>query len=212
MKVQGSTVLHATPDAVYAALNDPAVLQRTIPGVTALERLDDDRYRMTVTAGVASIKGSYDGEVSLGDHDPPRSFTLRANGSGAPGTVDATVRVRLEASDGATRLDYDADAAVGGMVGGVGQRMLAGAANRTAKEFFGNVDAVLTGAAPAPAAAEGPATAGARPPALAGPRRTVEDDMRVPFWVVLAGVGAGAFWALAGVVVGWAVTRDRRRR
>ncbi len=28
------------------------------------------------------------------------------------------------------------------------------------------------------------------------------DELRVPFWVVLAGVGVGAFWALAGVLVG----------
>jgi hypothetical protein len=35
------------------------------------------------------------------------------------------------------------------------------------------------------------------------------DEMRVPFWVVLAGVGAGAFWALLGVLVG---TRIARRR
>ena len=34
------------------------------------------------------------------------------------------------------------------------------------------------------------------------------DEMRVPFWVVLAGVGVGAFWALAGVLVG---SRLRRR-
>jgi hypothetical protein len=29
-----------------------------------------------------------------------------------------------------------------------------------------------------------------------------DDELRVPFWIVLAGVGAGAFWALAGVLVG----------
>ncbi len=29
-----------------------------------------------------------------------------------------------------------------------------------------------------------------------------DDELRVPFWIVLAGVGVGAFWALAGVVVG----------
>lgn len=29
-----------------------------------------------------------------------------------------------------------------------------------------------------------------------------DDELRVPFWIVLAGVGAGAFWALAGVGVG----------
>ena len=35
------------------------------------------------------------------------------------------------------------------------------------------------------------------------------DEMRVPFWVVLAGVGVGAFWALMGVLVGTRVARRR---
>ena len=34
-------------------------------------------------------------------------------------------------------------------------------------------------------------------------------DDRVPFWIVLAGVGVGAFWALAGVGVGSWVSRRR---
>jgi hypothetical protein len=41
------------------------------------------------------------------------------------------------------------------------------------------------------------------------------EETRVPFWIVLAGVGAGAFWALAGVVVGSRLVRrrpDPRRR
>jgi hypothetical protein len=33
------------------------------------------------------------------------------------------------------------------------------------------------------------------------------DEMRVPFWVVLAGVGVGAFWTLMGVLVGTRLTR-----
>ncbi|MEG9247791.1 hypothetical protein V6S67_06820 [Arthrobacter sp. Soc17.1.1.1] len=36
-----------------------------------------------------------------------------------------------------------------------------------------------------------------------------QDALRVPFWIVLAGVGAGAFWALAGVALGAALTRRR---
>lgn len=35
------------------------------------------------------------------------------------------------------------------------------------------------------------------------------DEMRVPFWVVLAGVGVGAFWTLMGVLVGTRVARRR---
>ena len=152
MKINGTATLNAPRDQVWAALNDPAVLVRTIPGCEQLEALGDDRYRMTVTAGVASIKGTYVGEVALTDPDPSSAFTLRASGSGAPGTVQADVRVTLDdAEDGGTLLSYAADAVVGGAVGGVGQRVLAGVAKKTAGEFFRAVEAAL--AEPAPAAA-----------------------------------------------------------
>ena len=32
--------------------------------------------------------------------------------------------------------------------------------------------------------------------------RPADDPLSVPFWIVLAGVGAGALWALAGVALG----------
>jgi carbon monoxide dehydrogenase subunit G len=148
MKVTGSATLHASREKVWEALNDPAVLVRTIPGCQQLEEVGPDRYRMTITAGVASIKGTYQGDVSLSDQQQPGSFTLKASGAGAPGTVSADVKVTLADADGDTRLDYDADAIVGGVVGGVGQRVLSGVAKKTAGEFFKAVDDVLTGKAP----------------------------------------------------------------
>lgn len=156
MRVAGSAVLHAPADVVYATLNDPSVLSATIPGCRSLTALGPHRYAMSVTAGVASITGTYQGEVELTDQRPPGSFVLRAKGSGTPGTVDTTVQVTLtDDGQGRTRLDYAADAAVGGMIGGVGQRMLAGVAKKMAGQFFADVDEVLTGSraplAPAPA-------------------------------------------------------------
>jgi hypothetical protein len=144
VKINGMATLNAPRERVWAALNDPAVLVRTIPGCEQLEALGDDRYRMTVTAGVASIKGTYLGEVALTDPEPTSAFTLRASGSGAPGTVQADVRVTLDDADGGgTLLSYAADAVVGGAVGGVGQRVLAGVAKKTAGEFFRAVDVAL---------------------------------------------------------------------
>jgi carbon monoxide dehydrogenase subunit G len=145
MKVSGTATLHAPAERVFAALNDPSVLVRTIPGCEQLEALGGDRFRMTITAGVASIKGTYLGHVTLADPIPPSAFTLRANGSGAPGTVTADVRVTLDDNgDGTTLLRYDTDAVVGGPVGGVGQRVLTGVARKTAGEFFDAVNAWLT--------------------------------------------------------------------
>jgi uncharacterized protein len=58
MKVTGNAVLHATPSEVFAALNDPQVLARTIPGCQTLTPLGGDCYALQVTAGVASVKGT----------------------------------------------------------------------------------------------------------------------------------------------------------
>jgi hypothetical protein len=101
---------------------------------------------MTVAAGVGSIKGVYDGQVRLAEHQEPGSFTLHAQGAGAAGTIGAEVAVTLvDAPGGGTSLTYDADATVGGMIGGVGQRMLTGVSKRMADEFFRNVEAALAG-------------------------------------------------------------------
>jgi uncharacterized protein len=214
MKVTGSAVLHAPRDRVWAALNDPAVLVRTIPGCQQLEQVGPDAYRATVTAGVASIKGTYSGDVRLSDQAEPDSFMLHAAGAGAPGTVSADVRVTLaEADGGATRLDYDADAVVGGVIGGVGQRMLAGVAKKTAGEFFSAVDDVLTGRAAAPAAAPQvagvPAAAGIPVSAVApvGTVFTAPQQPRQPVtvMVILTAAVVGALIAFAGVLIGWAI-------
>ncbi|MDT4935914.1 MAG: uncharacterized protein QOK11_3806 [Pseudonocardiales bacterium] len=205
MKVSGDATLHAPIDKVWAALNDPAVLVRTIPGCERLEATGPDTYRMVVTAGVASIKGTYAGEVALSDQQHPNSFLMTASGAGGPGTVSTEVRVSLaDTGDGSTRLTYDADAVVGGVVAGVGQRMLAAVAKKTAGEFFSAVDDVLTGKA---VAARGPAGAALAEPGVflapAAPGRAVSGDF-------LRGALAGAAIALAGVLVGGLLGRRSR--
>jgi carbon monoxide dehydrogenase subunit G len=212
MRVSGTATLHAPVERVYAALNDPAVLVRTIPGCERLERVAEDAYKMTVTAGVASVRGTYAGDVRLSRQDPPRGFVLEASGAGAPGTVTADVQVRLApGEDGTTELTYDADAVVGGMVGGVGQRMLVGVAKRTAGEFFAAVDGVLTGTAPAAEAepAAGQAPAAAAPAVFTAPPRPAAAGL--PGGELAAGVVLGAAAALLGVLVGGWVARRAAR-
>jgi carbon monoxide dehydrogenase subunit G len=201
MRISDEVTLHAPLDRVWRALNDPAVLVRTLPGCERLEATGPDSYKMIVTAGVASIRGTYAGEVKLHDQQPPNSFVMTASGAGGPGTVSTEVQVRLVEVDGATRLSYDAEAVVGGMIGGVGQRMLAGVGKKMAGEFFAAVDDVLNGRAEAPAA--GPAAA--EPGVFVAPARPS------PFGAgFLPGALAGAAIALAGVLVGAILGRRRR--
>jgi carbon monoxide dehydrogenase subunit G len=211
MKVSGTATLSAPPQRVWEALNDPAVLVRTIPGCQRLEAVGDDSYRMTIAAGVASIKGLYQGEVSLSEQHPPDAFVLTAAGTGAPGTVSARVLVSLAEAGGGTTLTYDADAIVGGMIGGVGQRMLTGVAKKTAGEFFSAVDDVLCGRAVAP-----PAVAGAGEAAAAAPAQ--QTVFEAPGATQLTAAGSdfvrGAAVGIVATVVGallggWIASRRR---
>jgi uncharacterized protein len=228
MRIAGNATLHAPVETVYAALRDPRVLVRTIPGCERLEQVGEDAYQMTVTAGVASVRGTYAGDVRLTDQRAPHGFVLRASGSGAPGTVSADVTVELSPGDnGTTELSYDADAVVGGMIGGVGQRLLTGVAKRTAGDFFTAVDQVLTGeveeavpeaagtAAGASLTGVGEAGAPARAAAGgAGPRVYSAPARRAatapPGGDFAAGVVLGAAAALLGALVGgWLARRAR---
>jgi carbon monoxide dehydrogenase subunit G len=206
MKFAGTATLDASPQQVWDAFHDPAVLERCLPGCESLTPLGPDEYAMTVTAGVAAVKGTYDGRVALLDPTPTEQFTLKATGAGGPGTVSADVVVRLAPSaSGGTDLSYDADAVVGGVIGGVGQRMLTGVTRKMAAQFFAAVDADIAGARPA---ATAPRPGAASPSAAARSGAATETSTpaagRRDFgWGVLTG---GAV-ALVGVIVGWAIGR-----
>lgn len=211
MKIAGEAVLHAPVTDVWSALLDPAVLVRTIPGCERLEATAENSYAMTVTAGVAAIKGTYSGSCVLADLHPNQSLVMTLEGAGAPGTIGATVNVSFaDQGDGTTRLAYDADAIVGGMVGGVGQRMLTSVSKRMAAEFFGNVDGVLTGAAVPEAAQPGDGTTAPTAAPVAGqvftaPTRAAAGGSQD----FLKGIAVGAGLVLAGVIVGGLFGRRR---
>jgi carbon monoxide dehydrogenase subunit G len=211
MKINGTASVAAPAARVWDALQDPAVLVRTIPGCQRLETVGVDAYDMTITAGVASIKGTYIGRVALSEPDPPRSFVLRAQGQGAPGTVNATVTVRLSEGNGATVIDYDADTVVGGMIGGVGQRMLGAVAKRTADEFFGAVERALVQPAPRPTTPQAavPPEAGTPGAVYTAPAQPRPSSDTV---AMATAFGAGGIVALLGVVIGYALGRRRTSR
>ncbi|SNR60817.1 SRPBCC family protein [Blastococcus mobilis] len=218
MNLDGSAVLSADPDKVWAVITDPAVLARTIPGCESLEQIGDDEYRMNVSVGVGAIRGTYAGEVRLSDQNRPKSYVMHASGAGAPGQVRATVTINLEPSDQGTTLTYSADAVVGGPVAGVGQRMITGVAKRMAGQFFKAIDDELTGAvvpiaaAPSAAAAapsDASLVAGAQP-AAAGRTFTGKAAVAAPtgdVQTLALGAVGGAVLTLIGVLVGYRLGR-----
>jgi uncharacterized protein len=210
MKAGGTAIMHAPPGQVWAALTDPAVLVEAIPGCQRLEPSGPDAYRFTIAAGLASLRGLYTGDVTLSDQREPTSFVLTASGAGGPGTISVRVVFRLaDGADGTTELGYEADGVIGGLIAGVGQRMVTGVAQRMAADFFRSVDShLVTGhlLAGNEAAAGQPDSAEPAGDPSPGPAAYVRDagSGRAGF---VRGVVVGGAAALAGVAIGGVIRR-----
>ena len=140
MKIEGMHELHAPRDRVYAALIDPQILQRCIPGCESLDKTADDTYVATMKVGIGPVKGAFKGNVRLEDMRPPEHYRLIVDGKGAPGFAKGTGDFDLEERNLVTTIAYTGELQVGGVIAGVGQRMIEAAAKMLASQFFSALD------------------------------------------------------------------------
>ncbi|MEO8753700.1 MAG: carbon monoxide dehydrogenase subunit G [Casimicrobiaceae bacterium] len=140
-----SRVIPATPAAVWAALNDPAALQASIPGCESLERVGDDEWRAVLTARVGPVSAKFTGTMRMTDATPPTGYTLQFAGQGgAAGFANGEAKVALSPAEGGqTLLTYVAKAQIGGKLAQIGSRLIDGAAAKMADDFFERFSAHL---------------------------------------------------------------------
>jgi carbon monoxide dehydrogenase subunit G len=137
MTMTGAVQLPASREAVWAKLNDPAVLKTCIPGCEQLDKTSDTEFQAIATIKVGPVKARWKGKVRLSDLDPPNSYRISGEGEGGvAGFAKGGAKVSLADSDGGTRLSYDVEAQIGGKLAQLGQRLISGAAKKTADDFF----------------------------------------------------------------------------
>lgn len=140
MKIEGSYTFKAPRERVWQALIDPKIIARSMPGCDGLKEVAPDEYEAIVKVGVASVKGTYKGKVSIKDKRAPEHYILSGEGSGGPGFMKGDVAIDLEERGGETVLRYSTDAKVGGLIAGMGQRMIGGVAKMIVEQFFKKVE------------------------------------------------------------------------
>jgi carbon monoxide dehydrogenase subunit G len=148
MKIEGAHEIAAPRQRVWEAFLDPERLRRAIPGCDRLEAIGEDEYKATMKVGVAAVKGTFEGKVRLTDKKPPESYRMGFEGSGGPGFVRGEAAITLSDTPSGTRVAYTADVQVGGLIAGVGQRMMGGVSKMMADQFFNKMGELLQQQAP----------------------------------------------------------------
>jgi carbon monoxide dehydrogenase subunit G len=191
MEIKGEYKIAAPRDKVFAALNDPAVLQACIPGCESLEKTSDTEMKAKVRMRIGPVSASFSGKVTLSDIDPPNGYRISGEGQGgAAGFAKGGAVVALREDSGETVLTYNVDAQVGGKIAQVGARLIDGTAKKLADEFFGKFATVVGGPPPAAAVAGTASDGPPVPDTLAPPSPPPAAAQRgYRHWLVI-GVGA----------------------
>jgi enoyl-CoA hydratase/carnithine racemase/carbon monoxide dehydrogenase subunit G len=138
MEMVGESRLRASRERVWDSLNDPSVLQASIPGCEALERTGENTFNARVVSKIGPIKARLAGKVTLSNVVAPHGYRLTGEGSGGgAGFVKAEIEVELDALEPQlTLLRYRVKASLGGKLAQVGSRMIDITARSSTEKFF----------------------------------------------------------------------------
>ncbi|HNB28693.1 MAG TPA: carbon monoxide dehydrogenase subunit G [Alphaproteobacteria bacterium] len=211
MDLTGDYRIGAAREAVWAALNDPAVLKACVPGCEELNKTSETEFAARVVVKIGPVKAGFGGKVTLSDIDPPNGYTITGEGQGgAAGFAKGGAKVSLESVENgaATILHYKVEAQIGGKLAQIGSRLVEGSARKLADEFFAAFAAEATksaGAAVTPAQEATPApTPGAAAPAAPLPTNAAAEHRQgLSPWVWIVGVTA-----VVVAVLAWVATRS----
>ena len=195
MKVSEEFVVPRPATTVWEFFEQVDRVARCVPGVEDVTVVDDENSRVRVTQAVGPMTATFDMKMRITAREPGRSMEFTGIGRsirGAAGDVRSTNRVRLEeVEDGSTRVLLESEVALAGMLGSVGQKVVAKQASVVTKSFARTLEQELSGGggeagkpagsphkageaeeqAVSPSEAELPTSAGPPDPEVPGSRR-----------------------------------------
>jgi carbon monoxide dehydrogenase subunit G len=137
LDIGGEETFDIPVETLWTALNDPEVLKKCIPGCKDMIAEGEDRYKLVLALKVASVGGSFEGEISLSEKTPPSQCKLTVSGAGSLGNGNGAATFSLTPQpSGGTHMLYSGEGEIGGLVAGVGQRILKGVAKHLIGQFF----------------------------------------------------------------------------
>lgn len=144
MNFDGTFEVDATSEKVFNTVMDPNEISSCIPGFKSLNIISPEEYSVIVRVGLAFIKGDFNIKFKVVERDQNKHAKLSGNGQGLGGTVDLEAIMDLSEDGGKTKMDWKAEAKVGGKLGSMGQRLIGGQAQKLIKELFKNLEEKLS--------------------------------------------------------------------
>lgn len=136
MVFEGEEAFAYDINTVWSAMHNVDLLTKALPGCKSMTAIGENLYVVTLSLGVAAVKGEYEGKVKITDVKIPSHYVIEGDGTGAPGFVNLRMDCRFEPQGSGVSMKWKCDAAVGGVIASVGGKVLFGISKFLAKQFF----------------------------------------------------------------------------
>ena len=124
MHLAGSFETPVPRQTVWEFLLDPQEIGPCFPDMQSMGVLGPDSFKAKVKVGLSVVRGTMDFEFHAADKIPPSSAKLIGKGKGVGSTVDIQTGFTLEEAGFGTKIGWTADVTVGGIMAGLGSRLL----------------------------------------------------------------------------------------
>jgi carbon monoxide dehydrogenase subunit G len=140
MKVEGEREFDAPISTVWAVLNDPSRMAKTMPGVESFEIHDDKHWRahVKIPLGLGGLRMSIDFEKT--EEREPEFAKLHCKGNGVGAIMNMETSFHLSEASGGTHMKWEADVHILGPVASMGQRVLQPIVNQQVTQVLSSLD------------------------------------------------------------------------
>jgi carbon monoxide dehydrogenase subunit G len=148
MKVEESFVIAEPRERLWEFFEQVDQVAQCVPGVESVEVVDDSNSKVRVTQAVGPMTATFDLKMRITERTPNESMQFTAVGravKGAAGNVRTTNTVRLTEVEDGTRVSLESELAMGGVLGSVGQKVVAKQAGQVTKEFSDALQRAIKG-------------------------------------------------------------------
>ncbi len=137
MRIADAQWIPSTPHQTWAALVDPQVLQKCLPGCVEVRQLSPTEYALTLRTKVGGVEHDYRGEILLSDVEPGRGAMLAFEGmDAAAGLAIGTAQLTLADKENGTRVSYTVAGMAGGKLAELGEAVVLKAGRKILDKFF----------------------------------------------------------------------------
>ena len=132
---EGEIEVPAPKERLYAFMVDPAKVVSIVPDVEESKIVDSDHFFVKSKLGMSYLRGTVGLNFEIVERRKDEFAKVVGHGQGIQSTMDISLELAVESTPTGCRGRWSADAMVGGLLAGVGGRILNGVAEKYVKQI-----------------------------------------------------------------------------